>query len=223
MADVLASYGFLPRKSFTARVSSSLEMNEHLWRGLCDSDGYVTVNRTGQITVGIVGSKPTCEQFLAFGNSVWPESSASVVPLHSIWQTRFKGAAAYRLIKTMYGNDGPTMRRKKIAALSLARVFEERETLLAMPRRCGVAGCERPHRTGGLCNMHLQRKWAHGSVHSCRRPEQFTIGERRQSLPDWAREAGLPYQRVWRRIHRDGWTLERTLGEPIHHHERRAV
>jgi hypothetical protein len=43
---------------------------------------------------------------------------------------------------------------------------------------------------------------------------EITIGDRTQSLKDWAAEAGLPYGTVHQRVRVLGWPVERALSEP---------
>ena len=51
-------------------------------------------------------------------------------------------------------------------------------------QRCGVVGCTRPVQAVGLCSMHYQRQWKHGSTEQ-RRPADWGSKERHPLYKTW--------------------------------------
>lgn len=118
LADALARFGVLPRKSKTAKVIG-LEWNRDFWRGVVDGDGYVRwqSSRQGRMpNIGLAGSKDLVIQFQAFCLTLCPHCEAQVGQMHSIWTWRTAGSCALTIIKALYDNCSIALKRKQIIA-----------------------------------------------------------------------------------------------------------
>lgn len=62
----LMGYGVVPRKSKGATVCDPFAMDRHFWRGMVDGDGCVKVYKGNNPHLGLVGSLPLMEQYVAF-------------------------------------------------------------------------------------------------------------------------------------------------------------
>lgn len=124
LVESLAKYGIVPNKSMTAKVIG-LEDNVHFWRGMVDGDGYLSIANSGfqpQPLIGLVGSKPSMEQFSAFVRK-HTAAIATVRPLNSIWTVSTKGRYAWELIRILYGNGRTALPRKQAIATQILTDF----------------------------------------------------------------------------------------------------
>ena len=115
LADALAKYGVLPRKSLTAKVSG-LEENRHFWRGVIDGDGgvYESARASGRIrpSVYLCGSLELLWQFADFVQKSVGGSLPGVTGLGTIWQCSVQDRRAVAFIHQVYGDCEVALPRK---------------------------------------------------------------------------------------------------------------
>lgn len=122
MAEKLAEYGVLPRKSLTAKAIGyeGSPYERDMWRGAVDGDGSVGVDgRSGYPVVTLTGSSSVCEQFADYARRVFP--SYKGVPHRTstsrkTWLVAVTGYAAFDVLRHLYGDCGVAMTRKKASA-----------------------------------------------------------------------------------------------------------
>lgn len=134
----LAEFGVTERKSFTASVLK-LTGSEHFWRGMIDGDGFITTPKSDHLNqpcIGLVGSKPTIQQFAAFIRS-FTECKAKIAPMHSIWRIETKGRFAFQIIRRLYGQGQISMPRKQAIADRILSEFGDNARPLNNPKRPG--------------------------------------------------------------------------------------
>lgn len=119
MADRLASFGVLPRKTWTAEAVG-MEHNRHFWRGMVDSDGCLswrTLASGRRIPcLGLVGTRAIVSQFSAFVKSIRPDCKATVRPMGSIWVVNAAGTFARDVVRVLYEGAGVSLARKAALA-----------------------------------------------------------------------------------------------------------
>lgn len=121
MAEDLAAFGVLPRKSFTAEVAACTDSRD-LWRGLVDGDGWVSVatRKNGPYPIiGLTGSRKTVEQFAAFCHQIAPEAPMSVAPNGSVWKAMTTGRRAKKVVEALYKDCCQALPRKLATALEI--------------------------------------------------------------------------------------------------------
>jgi len=119
LAEALAKYGVLPRKSHRAKVVG-LENNPHFWRGVVDGDGCIHARGTpGRLHLILLGSKELLDQFKDFASSLSPRFSANVVCQKNIHRLPITGVHAMRVIKALYENAPIALERKVAVAHGL--------------------------------------------------------------------------------------------------------
>ncbi len=129
MADDLARYGVVPRKSLTAEARGGVEASRDFWRGVVDGDGSIWLQRTGPYPnsvfpfMNLCGSLATVRQFKHFLNahgisSYRIRSNSSV----NCWRVDVGSSKAYHAINLLYDGCGIALPRK----LARAREILER-------------------------------------------------------------------------------------------------
>ena len=114
LAERLASFGVLPRKSLTAKVEQ-LESDRHFWRGAVDGDGWVTLQTTKGYTfplIGLVGSLQLVEQFYEFVLSIGCVMKAKPNKQMNIWCFRTAGTFALQMVQHLYADCEVALPRK---------------------------------------------------------------------------------------------------------------
>jgi hypothetical protein len=111
MADDLAKYGVVPRKSHIATVSKALINNRHFWRGVVDGDGCVNKIISGLPRLSVVGSKSLMTQFLDFCKGITP-TTAKVGRHANIFRVQIAGSHAMAVMKQLYDNCNVYLSRK---------------------------------------------------------------------------------------------------------------
>jgi hypothetical protein len=122
LADALARYGVVPRKSKTAKVIG-LEMDRDFWRGAVDGDGSLGIDERGMASVSLCGSETLVHQFAAYIKSVSPTCAANPFPTKSIFAVSASGSHAYRVAEALYGD----------CCVALDRKLEKAREILARP------------------------------------------------------------------------------------------
>jgi hypothetical protein len=130
LADALARYGVVPRKSKTAEARL-LEGNAHFWRGVVDGDGYLGFQdgvRGRTPVLSLCGSEPLVRQFQAFVRMV-TRSRTSVYFGRGAWNLTHSRCLAVRLAETLYGDATVALPRKlAIAQEMIAAGHKDRRT-----------------------------------------------------------------------------------------------
>jgi len=129
LADALAQWGVVPRKSHIAATVDALVLNRDFWRGVVDGDGsvrYMTVHGNRYPELRLVGSFPLMSQFLSFVQTHAPGQS-NVLKSGSIFLVALVGRRATKMIKVLYADcSGLALQRKLDTANSILeskRVF----------------------------------------------------------------------------------------------------
>jgi len=141
MVKRLATFGIVPRKSLTFKVSG-LERSRDFWRGMIDGDGTVgTFNGWPRIT--LYGSTAAVEQFRDYVAGITGEAY-KVVPKLRIACLTVCGVNAINLFDALYGGASIALPRKAIhqaafhayrrdqAAKAAARVEADRQIAEAL-------------------------------------------------------------------------------------------
>jgi translation initiation factor 2 beta subunit (eIF-2beta)/eIF-5 len=112
IADVLATYGVVPKKSHIAKVID-LKNNRHFWRGVLDGDGWLG-NRNGHDgdKIVLVGSHDLLYQFKEFMEKNIPEAVIKIKPVGKYWRLYVYGNTARMLAKLLYDNCHTALDRK---------------------------------------------------------------------------------------------------------------
>lgn len=110
LADDLAEYGVLPRKSDDTKVRI-LDDNRHFWRGVVDGDGYVRHGTGSEARVELVGAKPLLQQYSSFCTARIG-SDLSVRPHKSIWRVGCSWGTAEHLLSLLYQDQDVCLDRK---------------------------------------------------------------------------------------------------------------
>lgn len=124
LADDLALYGVIPRKSLVAEATSVASGSIDFWRGVIDGDGclglyYSSPTRPNKDPLlQLYGAKPLMEQFLAFVKT-HIKTKATVRPAGTIFQISLKSAPALKIIKLLYKDCTLALSRKHRKALEM--------------------------------------------------------------------------------------------------------
>ena len=119
LADALASYGVVPRKSKTAKVVG-LEWNRDFWRGAIDGDGSLYLRKQSPM-ISLAGSHNLMSQFRDFVKRHCPECNASLAQGKTICSFATSSRYAQRLIEVLYRDCIVALDRKR----EIARRFIE--------------------------------------------------------------------------------------------------
>jgi hypothetical protein len=115
IANSLARFGIVPRKSLVARVFI-LESNRHFWRGMIDGDGCLS-RHAGSPCLSLVGSRSIIEQFYDFVVSICPNFSRKIHPHHRVWTLHVVGFHALSVIRFLYEGCTVALDRKNQKAI----------------------------------------------------------------------------------------------------------
>lgn len=119
LSDGLARWGVVSPKTHTARTHSDLLANRDYWRGVIDGDGSLCVGADGRRFLTLVGSRPMCEEFLAFARSHGAGLRVSVRPHKSIWSIHLSARGEpERVARALYAGAGLALSRKREVARS---------------------------------------------------------------------------------------------------------
>jgi len=137
LANRLAEFSVIPRKSHTAFAPESLKNNVHFWRGVVDGDGsigkyWIQRRKKHVVHFSVVGSKNLLMQLKQFIVSNNISSSANVIPHKSIFEYHLTGEFAVEAIGLIYSNssiylDRKFCRAKNISVLGWAVVNQPNE------------------------------------------------------------------------------------------------
>lgn len=108
MVQKLALLGIVPNKSCIEKPPDCFLDNRHFWRGMIDGDGWVTSTR-----LGLCGSYETIKQFAAFIEQNIVKHSCHPCKSKSIFQIRFRGDKAKRIVTELYSKQTIALDRKE--------------------------------------------------------------------------------------------------------------
>jgi DNA-binding CsgD family transcriptional regulator len=127
IADRLAQFGVVPRKTSCARVEI-LEEDRHFWRGMVDGDGYVFLrSKFNYPHAGLCGTPEIVGQFVEFVRRHVPDANPHIrssVVAPTIKTAVVAGRQAQSLVRLLYADATVYLPRKmEIARKILARQF----------------------------------------------------------------------------------------------------
>lgn len=194
LADALARYGVVPRKSLTAEPKL-LTGSRHFWRGVVDGDGCLHITRvrkkyeTGRRAVlQFTGSEKVTAAFAVFAASVAAgcEAVPKQVGNHWIWTT--SGSYAVRLVRELYAGCSVALPRKLALAHEILALGES-----------GYQTTEREDSPQGR---------------SPRGRRFLTHNGETKPLAEWAAQFGLPVITLQARL-RYGWEVADAITRPV--------
>lgn len=118
IAEDLAHYGVIPRKSLIAEAKNGIENSRDFWRGVIDGNGVVGfINIRGKARAGISlsGSFVLLEQFRKFIAYNLPEITAKVYPSSQkkkLFQIGWTREPAEKIIRLLYQDSCESLKRK---------------------------------------------------------------------------------------------------------------
>jgi hypothetical protein len=137
LANDLAIFGVVPRKSKIAKALSGIETNKHFWRGMIDGNGIVSLhnieNRQNPVINLVGASKDIIEQFQDFILSLVPESTARMRSNPTGWIFSVSGTFAITILDHIYNNHGPSLQRKKETAMKILKMAQDDPMWCRMP------------------------------------------------------------------------------------------
>jgi len=128
LADSLAAYNIVPRKSFIATAPDALVNEPNFWRGLIDGDGTVAINKDGCPLVTLYGSYSIVNQFSKFIKSYEPKCRATVAPRGNIGSVTAYGRYATHILWILYHDASVSLNRKAATARKIDERFGNKST-----------------------------------------------------------------------------------------------
>ena len=113
IVEDLAKFGIIQNKSFTVRVPSLPSfLRSHLWRGIFDGDGWISVNMKRRLAAGVCGNIHVMSSLSEF---LWGLGIPnSVYPHKSIYRVQLYAKRAHGFLKAIYENETVSLERKKL-------------------------------------------------------------------------------------------------------------
>lgn len=118
LSDGLAGWGVVSPKTHTASTHVALLDDRDYWRGVIDGDGSLCVGVDGRRFLTLVGSRPICDQWLAFARSRGTGMKVNVRPHKSIYSVHLSGWQAVEIAAVLYDGAGLALARKLAVARS---------------------------------------------------------------------------------------------------------
>lgn len=162
LAEDLARYGVVPKKSRTADPIGGVEHRAAFWRGAVDGDGHM-MWKNNVPTIGMTGSRGTCEKFLAFVRGIHPGCNAKLRQQGAVFHARVCSLAALKTIRLLYQDAPVSLGRKQELADRIIKARAELAAAKIPPVACSVAGCDQEVHGLGFCKKHHKRHRKHGS------------------------------------------------------------
>lgn len=191
IANTLARYGVVPRKTLTA-TPAAVVSSRHFWRGVVDGDGCLSIRRalyahsiSEVACLSLAGSIGTTSAFSEFVSSNFPDCSARprFRKGSNCWVWSTSGRYAKLVVELLYADAAVALDRKSRKAARIIKEFSE----------SGVLVRYRPEGEEGF------------------RPKKFlTYNGETKSISEWARSLGIPRSVIAVRISR-GWSVEDTI------------
>lgn len=125
IADALAIYGIIPRKSLIAKVSPALANNRDFWRGEIDGDGTVAIGKDGYPRISLWGSYSLMAQFSRFIRSYEPKRKATVCQRGNIAMVGLHGKCALPILHILYDDAEVSLDRKATKANEIMERFSD--------------------------------------------------------------------------------------------------
>jgi hypothetical protein len=112
----LATFGVIPRKTYTARVSR-LGLNRDFWRGMVDGDGSIFLSGRKPY-LSLVGAEDIMWQFSHFISTIC-DTRVTVKPDGNIFKVYMSSGPAREVIRCLYQNATSALSRKAEKASSI--------------------------------------------------------------------------------------------------------
>lgn len=205
IADKLAKFGVLPRKTMTARLRGGMEHNRHVFRGLLDGDGTITQGRDGLPTVALTGSQPVVEQFVSYTKGLCPFYKGSPHTYgKNAWVASCSGSVAVELLRHLYGDCTVALARKKILA----------DQAMAFREIAGHAPVDEEERQG-MVSFYLRGDLILKIAEEFGRTPK-TVTDSLKKAGVYKKDRGLRHPKLDRilSLHDSGWTPER-IGQDV--------
>jgi hypothetical protein len=111
IANALAKFGVLPRKSLTAKVIG-LENNEDFWRGVIDGDGTVAKSSDADALLSLCGSRALMLQFATFVAKQTNTKPPTLYKQGHIFIVKLYGKRAAFIAELLYSGCSVALQRK---------------------------------------------------------------------------------------------------------------
>jgi len=122
IAQILSSFGIVPRKSKTLTIHESLVTNRDFWRGVIDGDGYLRnivrkrtknskTNVVHDVGINLVGSESLVSQFIYFCKS-FTETTAVPREHNGAFTVEISGKYCRKILETLYTDSSIYLQRK---------------------------------------------------------------------------------------------------------------
>jgi hypothetical protein len=116
MADDLATWGVVPRKSKIACALRGAHESPDFWRGVIDGDGHIHPGKNCP-KVCLIGSVPLTLQYKAFCEYIGAATSRQVPSKSEFaFTVNSHGNDAMTILRALYGHGGPALPRKRATA-----------------------------------------------------------------------------------------------------------
>ena len=115
MADDLAKFGIVPRKSLIAKATDIVRFNKHFWRGEIDGDGSVKKD-DGYYKVMLCGSGDLMNQFIEFCGTVIEGFVPKRAANRRIFRVDIAGIKAVLMMERLYDRCSVALPRKQEVA-----------------------------------------------------------------------------------------------------------
>jgi transposase len=146
--DLNRLYGITPRKSKTLSlpVDSPALLNRHWWRGCVDGDGWVSIGKSGYMTIALCSaSLQFIEQYRDFLTTigVYRGQKINKKPTYDLYSLALSGEPAVRLAKILYEGAGIYLDRKYHKAIRYIQEYEaSKKEVVAHEKAENLARCE---------------------------------------------------------------------------------
>ena len=118
LANDLAEFGVVPRKSTRETVPESLALDPDFWRGMVDGDGCLRM-RDGRPVIMLGATQSVCESMNALVGTLGIDPVTISKTSGNLKQMGWTGKKATTVIRHLYGRPGPVLARKREAIASV--------------------------------------------------------------------------------------------------------
>ena len=117
LANRLAVFGIVPRKTGRECPPDVLKNDRDFWRGMIDGDGTITHLNTPWPTVSICGSRAACQGFIDFClGHISTKASPTKIRGKNCWHVSLRGSGARAIAYILYNGATISLDRKQVRA-----------------------------------------------------------------------------------------------------------